>query len=79
MLNPQHEREYDRALGIDFLGSMRIEREHAKAMTKWRARRAVADAAKAVKDAATVLPECAGFVGTGQRCESCRIRKALHA
>lgn len=25
------------------------------------------------------LPECSGFVGQGRRCESCRIRKAMHS
>jgi hypothetical protein len=29
--------------------------------------------------AAPSLPQCESFVGTGGRCESCRIRKALHA
>jgi hypothetical protein len=39
--------------------------------------RASAAAERAKIDAA-VLPECAGFQGTGTRCTSCRIRKAMH-
>jgi hypothetical protein len=28
--------------------------------------------------ATAVLPDCSGFQGTGTRCESCRVRKAIH-
>lgn len=29
--------------------------------------------------AAPALPDCATFTGSGQRCTSCRVRKAMHA
>lgn len=37
-----------------------------------------AEAAYRAKIDNAVLPECDGFVGAGTRCESCKIRKAMH-
>lgn len=40
---------------------------------------AAANAAYRAKIDNAKLPECSTFVGTGQRCGECRIRKAMHA
>lgn len=31
------------------------------------------------RDTVPVLPDCAGFTGTGQRCTACRVHRNMHA
>jgi hypothetical protein len=37
------------------------------------------DEVESLAAVAPSLPACSGFAGTGTRCESCRVRKAVHA
>ena len=67
----------DRAHGLTIVESMRIDAAADKAMVKWRKANDARIAAAATIPAAA-LPACTGFVGTGTRCESCRVRKAMH-
>lgn len=65
------------AAGIDIARVRRATANARRIGARFEASAAAARELRAAAPAPT-LPECAGFTGPGQRCESCRVHRRTH-